>query len=201
MSSERPNRWYPDSAGSLIPAVGGMWSAPGQNPPSERDLVADVARNVESRLPEGWEVASVLEPATPGPDALLTITAPDGAAGLIPSWRRRANLDPRSALLALEQLRTYRDWLSLDEPTPVRRTWSFPRSSRGARRNSSRRPAPRSQTRPGTYASAPTGRRYLSSRAGRRRTRGAKAACAKRRRCAVFPRRVSSARCATGDRP
>src|SRR5438552_1390058 len=76
--------------------------------PTERGLLSQVVREVESRLPEGWDVVSVLEPAPSGPDALLTITAPDGAAAQF-IIEAKFNLDPRSAFYALDQVRAYRE--------------------------------------------------------------------------------------------
>src|SRR5687768_239120 len=84
------------------------------NPPSERELLSNVVRDIEGRLQEGWDVTSALEPASPGPDALLIITSPDGASTQF-VVEAKANLDPRNALLAVEQLRKYRDWLEADD--------------------------------------------------------------------------------------
>jgi hypothetical protein len=88
-----------------------------ESSPNERELLAEVVREVRLRVPEGWDVVSVLEPATRGPDALLTIRAPDGAAARF-IVEAKANLDPRNALYALDQVRAYRDWLGTDEADP-----------------------------------------------------------------------------------
>lgn len=83
--------------------------------PTERDLVRRVVDNVEMRLPDGWEVSSVLDPAAGrGPDAVLMITAPDGGTARF-LVEAKSQLDPRNALYALDQLRSFDDWLPRGE--------------------------------------------------------------------------------------
>jgi hypothetical protein len=88
-----------------------------REPSDERDLLALVLARVEERLPGDWKVISIIQPTPRGPDALLQIEAPDGSSARV-LVEAKTTVDPRNALYALDQLRSYRTMMDA-QPEPA----------------------------------------------------------------------------------
>ena len=68
---------------------------------SARAQIASAAATLRERVPHGWQVDVVIEPSTAEgqPDAIVTVTSPDGAsADVVIDYKTRidpANVGPR----------------------------------------------------------------------------------------------------------
>ncbi len=88
----------------------------------EQDVLRYVLDDLASSFPERWRVSTELElqgPVGAGPDAMVTVTAPDGSSARL-LVEARVNVEPRTASFLLDQVRNYQLRLEDDDPgTPV----------------------------------------------------------------------------------
>ena len=69
----------------------------------DRDVLVYVLDDLSSRFPPNWDVSTVLEPTSEGPDAFMRITSPDGSSAQI-AIEAKVTLEPRNVRSVLSRL-------------------------------------------------------------------------------------------------